>query len=245
MRKVRIFWPSRCAPHNFGTSQQLRRVVKSSLNMVGLRPHLINHYPHQFSGAAPTHRCTCARQQSGIHCLRWALFLPWMSRSRPSVISFETLQEQLQLTYLFITHDLSVVRQFADRVGVMFLGVWLKWVRRKKSSTIRSTPYAPVPDFRRARADPHQRSRAARFLKVKYPMNLPRAAVSTALDAPAHGIFCRTDEPEYFFPGMSVCINTAAIFQASSLAEVPAGLTSFKTGRFCTARRSFTGHLKT
>jgi oligopeptide transport system ATP-binding protein len=90
-----------------------RRKVQELLEVVGLNPEHINRYPHQFSGGQ--------RQRIGI---ARALAL------RPKVIICDEqvmnllgeLQSDLDLSYVFIAHDLSVVRHLSDRVAVMYLG---------------------------------------------------------------------------------------------------------------------------
>jgi len=110
--------------HGNKKASEREQRVEELLSLVGLDPSHANRYPHEFSGGQ--------RQRIGI-ARAIALNPDFIVADEPiaaldvsiqaQVVNlFEELQEALDLTYLFISHDLSMVRHIADRVAVMYLG---------------------------------------------------------------------------------------------------------------------------
>ena len=122
--------------------KQRRERVEQLLNSVGLDPYVTNRYPHEFSGGQ--------RQRIGI-ARALALSPDFIICDEPiaaldvsiqaQVINLlEDLQEEYGLTYLFISHDLSMIRHISDRVAVMYLG---RIVELASSQELYSNPLHP------------------------------------------------------------------------------------------------------
>ena len=131
--------------------------VRELLEKVGLDPHHYNRYPHQFSGGQ-RQRINLARalavNPEFIVCDEPVSALD-VSIQAQVLNTMRELQEEFGLTYLFIAHDLSVIRHIADRVAVMYLGNVVELAETEELFENPQHPYTdallesiPVPDPR-------------------------------------------------------------------------------------------------
>jgi oligopeptide transport system ATP-binding protein len=189
--------------------------VNELLALVGLSSKLINRFPHEFSGGQ-RQRIGVARALASnplfIVCDEPISALD-VSIQAQVVNLLEDLQDKFELTYLFIAHDLSMVRHICDRVAVMYLGVIVELGERNEVYENPQHPYTkallsavPIPDPKRDR----ERRRIILSGDVPSPIN-PPSGCRFHPRCPVGNEHCKVDVPlwQEISPGHWVACHSA------------------------------------
>jgi oligopeptide/dipeptide ABC transporter ATP-binding protein len=187
--------------YKVASNAEIRERTLELLRVVGLRPEYIDRYPHEFSGGQ-RQRIAVARALSinpefviadePVSALDVSI--------RAQVLNLlQRLQQQFHLTYLFVSHDLSVVRHVADRIAVMYLGKIVELSDRDELYAAPKHPYTkallsavPIPD---PQIEKH-RQRIILSGDLPSPINIPSGCRFHTRCPMAQDI-CREVEPAF------------------------------------------------
>ena len=204
--------------HGLGDSAARKERVQELLRVVGLNPYFVNRYPHEFSGGQ--------RQRIGV-ARALATNPSFIVADEPIsaldvsiqaqvVNMLDDLKQELGLTYLFIAHDLSMVRYISDRVAVMYLGRIVELSSRNEVYDHPLHPYTqallsaiPVPD-------PDKEARRQRIIlegDVPSPANPPSGCRFHPRCAYANDV-CREVDPEFRDMGTAAVPHMVACHHA-------------------------------
>ena len=146
--------------HGYKSAEERQGMIEAALKLVNIQPDYLMRFPHEFSGGQRQRLCiaralcirpnllVCDEPVSALDVSIQAQVLNLM----------KDIQKELDLTYIFIAHDLSVVQYMSDRIAVMYLGKIVELADADETYKTRCIRI-PRPCFQQCRADIHQTTR--------------------------------------------------------------------------------------
>jgi len=212
--------------HTKMSQREIRARIYELLNLVGLKPSHAARFPHEFSGGQRQRiniARTLALSPSFIVCDEPISALD-VSIQAQVVNLLRDLQKQLGITYLFIAHDLSMVKYISDRIAVMYLGNIMELASSEMLFADPLHPYTqslisaiPIPDPQR------ERKRKALVLEgeVPSPVNPPSGCVFHTR-CPVADDLCSSAKPDYreLKPRHYVACHYAAVRKAAEIVHL-------------------------
>lgn len=183
--------------HNIGSPAEREDRVARALADAGLDPELMDRYPHQFSGGQ--------RQRIGI--ARALVMEPELivcdepvsaldvSIQAQVINLFRALQRERGFTYLFVAHDLSVVRHISDRVAVMYLGRIMEMAETDELFEKGRHPYTEALLSAVPEVGPERKRRIILEGDVPSPMNVPKGCPFSSRCHRKKGPICSRETP--------------------------------------------------
>ena len=210
--------------HNLAKGKEKDEKVREMLRIVGLNPYFANRYPHEFSGGQ-RQRIGVARalvlDPEFIVCDEPISALD-VSIQAQIINLLEDLQERYNLTYLFIAHDLAVVRHISDRVAVMYVGKIVELAERDELFNHPKHPYTSALLSAVPKPDPRARSQRTPLQGEVANPAAPPSGCYFHPRCPYAVERCRTEAPvwEEIRPGHFVRCHRAAELRLPGIGQV-------------------------